>query len=576
MKTLRKLTSTLLILIASASSFDARADTEDVVDAANAFLDLLSSSQKTESSSNSNSTCLFSATLSNVTTWSNVPISASTRNGLQFSTLSSTQYAAALAVAEAALSDMGYTLMEEVRLSDAYISGEEPNANGTTSSMWGYSKYFIAFVGTPSTTEPWTLQLGGHHLAFNITYNGDYKSASPQFTGTEPNSFEIDSVTYRPLGTQRDLLVSLRSTLSSDAALSGSFSDLLFAANGTGQHDTIHPKSYPTSGRGQLFTELSSDEQELVIDYIESWVGSSDPSLSDYLLADYLSDAALAETYVGYGGSSASMSSSGSYFRVDGPRVWIEYVVQGGVYDRSGVHDHGVYRDKLADYGAVYGATTIATTIRPPEITTQPTDQEISFGSSLSLSVSATGTGSDLSYQWLLDGETIADANSASYALTDVSEADAGVYSVVISNTAGVATSETVSVSVIQNDPFQDWLDQNGISDTGDDSDGDGFDALQEWFLGGDPTVADQSIGPVIGYSSTSQELVLSFNMIEELGNVSWQIEQSEDLVEWSEVASSGDSLSFAFGSVSDGLIPVQATLANVSDKLFLRLVIAL
>jgi hypothetical protein len=63
-----------------------------------------------------------------------------------------------------------------------------------------------------------------------------------------------------------------------------------------------------------------------------------------------LSDTALASTYVAYAGS-GDVTTSGSYIRVDGPRVWIEFSVQRGVIFSSDIHFHTIWRDKVGDYG---------------------------------------------------------------------------------------------------------------------------------------------------------------------------------------------------------------------------------
>ncbi|MBB5350538.1 hypothetical protein HNR46_000766 [Haloferula luteola] len=433
-------------------------NTDAVVSAANAFLATLTTTQKTaiDSTSNvtnggTNSSCLYNSTLANVENWSNIPVAASTRNGLQFSALTTLQLNAALAVADAALSDSGTTLLEEIRLADQYISGEVTNSKGSTSGMWGYEKYYIAFVGTPSTSSAWTLQLGGHHLAYNITYNGSYTSCSPMFFGTEPNSWTYNGSTHAPLGTLRTLITSLRPTLTSSALLSGTYSDVVFGPNGTGSHDTNQPKSYPTSGRGQLYSSLNSTQQGLVIDYITDVIGNHAGPRADELLAIYLSDEALAETYIGYSGSSSTFSTSSSYFRVDGPRLWIEFIVQGGVWDMSGIHDHAIYRDKLGDYGAAYGSTTVSTTLQPPSISTQPASQSASSGDSVTLSVTAasSGTGtSTLSYQWFKDGEAISNALSSTYTISSIDAEDAGDYSVWVISTGGLAESSAATLTV--------------------------------------------------------------------------------------------------------------------------------
>lgn len=434
---------------------DTTANTQAVVTAANTFLATLTTAQKTAINSTSNvttggtnSSCLYNFTLANVETWSNIPVAASTRNGLQFASLSTAQLNAALAVASAALGTSGNTLLEEIRLADQYISGEVTNAKGTTSTMWGYKKYYIAFVGTPSTSSAWTLQLGGHHIAYNITYNGTAVSGTPMFAGTEPNSWTYNSVTHAPLGTQRTLLTSLRPTLTTSALLSGTYSDVVMGPNGTGSHDTVQPKSYPTTGRGQLYSTLTSAQQAWVKSYIESWVNTQAPSIASELLAIYESDASLAETYIGYAGSSTTLGTSGSYFRVDGPRLWIEFIVQGGVYDSSGVHDHGVWRDKLYDYGQAYGSTTVSTTITVPVIGTQPSSKSITAGTSVSFSVAATGTPSAFTYQWYKDSTAISGATASTYTIASPTTSHAGSYYVIVANTAGRTTSSSATLSV--------------------------------------------------------------------------------------------------------------------------------
>jgi hypothetical protein len=440
-----------LLWAPGASGWADTANTQAVVTAANAFLATLSTSQKTAidaTSSNTNTSALYNSKLANVEVWSNVPVSASTRNGLQFASLTAAQLNAALAVANAALSSNGTTLLEEVRLADQYISGEVTNAKGTTNSMWGYKKYYIAFVGAPSTTAPWTLQLGGHHIAYNITYNGTYTSGTPMFAGNEPNSWTYNGTTHAPLGVQRNALVSLRSALGTTALLSGTYSDVVFGPNGTGNHDTVQPKSYPTSGRGQLYSTLTETQKALAKTFIESWVNTQTSSIASELLAIYESPASLAETYVGYAGSSATLSASGSYFRVDGPRLWIEFIVQGGVYDQSGVHDHGVFRDKLTDYGAAYGSTTVATTIRPPTISMQPVSQTVNSSGNATFSVIATGTPSTLTYQWYKDSTAISGAAASTYTVSSASSINAGAYSVIVSNTAGNTASASATLTV--------------------------------------------------------------------------------------------------------------------------------
>lgn len=79
-------------------------------------------------------------------------------------------------------------------------------------------------------------------------------------------------------------------------------------------------------------------------------------------------------------------------------------------------------------------------------INTQPTSQTICENQALNLSVSATG--SNLSYQWTLNGTNIAGATSATYSVASASAAQAGSYQVVVSNACGSISSNAVNVSL--------------------------------------------------------------------------------------------------------------------------------
>ena len=83
-----------------------------------------------------------------------------------------------------------------------------------------------------------------------------------------------------------------------------------------------------------------------------------------------------------------------------------------------------------------------------PAITRQPENLSVITGTTASFSVSATGT-SPFSYQWKKNGTDISGATASTYTTPATSSADNdAVFTVVVSNSAGTATSNTARLTV--------------------------------------------------------------------------------------------------------------------------------
>jgi kumamolisin len=87
-----------------------------------------------------------------------------------------------------------------------------------------------------------------------------------------------------------------------------------------------------------------------------------------------------------------------------------------------------------------------------PSITSQPQSTKVTTGSTISLSVAATG-GGFLTYQWSQNGTPIFGATSATYSIASATAANAGSYTVVVSNVIGTATSTTATVTINNSPP---------------------------------------------------------------------------------------------------------------------------
>ncbi|MEF2279612.1 DUF3500 domain-containing protein [Deinococcus sp. YIM 134068] len=369
----------------SASASCTQSDTTArVVCAADAFMATLSASQR--------ETLLEDYSATNAVKWSNLPCGSNCRVGVQLSDLTAAQRAAAEAVVAAATgrtANEGFDEVRQIRAADdvlgaAQASGEgggpgaggppsgpppggDPNGGpppgapeggppaggpggGPGGGLSGYDAdfYFIAFLGTPSTTGTWQLQFGGHHLAVNVTFKGGRVAGStPEFVGVEPRTWTTGGRTYAPLnqerGGMRALLASLSATQRERARLSPRFSDVLLGPGKDGQ--------FPQEEQGLPVSALNEGQRALVLAAIAPWVRDASGDAAARLLATYRAE--LDRTYVAYSGTTA-LNANADYVRISGPHVWIEFVCQNGVVYADQIHYHTIWRDKESDYGGSF------------------------------------------------------------------------------------------------------------------------------------------------------------------------------------------------------------------------------
>ncbi len=336
----------------SADAPEAAAAAADVVNKALAFKATLTTAQQ--------ATLQQTYTTSLARKWSNLPCGSGCRNGIQFSTLTTAQLTAALAVIQAAAgttANEGYDEFNQIRLADDYL-----NANGGGSG-YGSGLYFISFLNTPTTSGAWMLQFGGHHYAANIAYNGGHVvGATPLFEGVEPTSFTVSGTTYMPITQEHDamanMLASLTTAQLATAKLSQTFSDVTLAPGETNGGSG----TFPATKVGVAVSTLTDAQKLLVIAAMKPWVNDLDDTVAANLLTIYQNE--LNNTYIAYTGNGTSgdassfLNANTNYARIDGTSVWVEFVCQSGVVFRNQIHYHSVYRDHTRDYGADLSLTT--------------------------------------------------------------------------------------------------------------------------------------------------------------------------------------------------------------------------
>jgi uncharacterized protein DUF3500 len=380
MRKLLSIIAPLILSLAAQGAPQQTATTARIVNAAETFLASLDASQR------QHVLYAFSDNEQRVR-WSNLPTGFVPRGGINLKQMSATQRDAAMKLLAVVLSPMGLQKVQEIRQADDDFKtngskrspggrggrppggpppqfGGGPNDPGgpgggpggpgsgpggpggrppSGDNMFGSDLYYISFLGKPSTSSPWMLQFGGHHLALNITIAGDKGVLTPTLTGAQPAAFKSNGKTIRPIGRESDkglaLVQSLDDKQRQRAVLNYTVSDLVLGPGQDGKK--IAPEGLKAS-------EMNSKQQAMLLDVIGEWAGILNESSASVRMAELKAD--LNETWFAWSGPTTGEAGSNitAYYRIQGPHLVIEYAPQ---HDEPTNHVHTIYRDPTNDYG---------------------------------------------------------------------------------------------------------------------------------------------------------------------------------------------------------------------------------
>jgi len=120
------------------------------------------------------------------------------------------------------------------------------------------------------------------------------------------------------------------------------------------------------------------------------------------------------------------------------------------VLNNAQMANQGNYQVQVSDRaGTTTSNIASLTIVAGPTFVSVPTSQTVSAGALVTLSAAATGT--DLTYQWMLNGSPISGATSSTYSIPAAGALDAGSYVVVVSNGTVASSSAAAVVTVNTN-----------------------------------------------------------------------------------------------------------------------------
>lgn len=320
-----------LFLVSGLLLFSANSKAQKAVTAANYFVSLLSDQQKIET--------VFPFDNDERYNYHFVPL---VRKGITINEMNDTQRVAAFDLLKSCLGVEAFNKTKEIMQLEKVLKELEKRKPEDHSRDTG--NYHFTIFGIPSSKTIWGWRFEGHHISFNFSFSKQTLiSGTPGFLGSNPaivlsGSQKGKQVLKDETDIGFNLLLSLTETQLRKTII-----------------DTIAYKDIISFDKrvlllknpeGIRYNELTKVQQQLMLQLIRLYVHRYTQLFAEDMLKDIQSNG-LENLWFAWAGDTQSMTGKGTYYRIQGPTVLIEY----DNTQNNANHVHSVIRDLKHDFG---------------------------------------------------------------------------------------------------------------------------------------------------------------------------------------------------------------------------------
>lgn len=327
-----KTTFTLFIVVFLSffllQNFILKTDEENLVRAAQEFLNALDQNQKRQAT--------FSLEDNERFNWNFVPRE---RKGLPLKDLNEQQRKAAHELMQASLSRQGYQKARNVMELESIL--RELEGRGPDDTYRDPLNYSFSIFGAPQQNEAWGWRLEGHHLSLNFSsIDNKIASATPTFFGANPGKVPSGPKKgWRILQPEEDLARELMRSLTPTQLQTAQIAEEAYPEIVTG----TERQAQIGKPEGLSYVDLKQEQQKKLMQLLQVYYDVYKPEFAK----EEMQQIKESQDDIHFAWAGSIEPGEGHYYRIQGPEFVIEY----DNTQNNANHIHTVIRDLKNDFG---------------------------------------------------------------------------------------------------------------------------------------------------------------------------------------------------------------------------------